>query len=190
MVYNCRLFQVGKSAPAARLSLQTNYWGASVNDGHLYLQDVEQFPSMSPSTESWMVSIESDVLKDLELELRSKDTPVEVGWNSAGDLMVDGIPYKVTDLHEHLLDHHGVLELMELSNLGRGRPFAAMADRFRKFSLIKTPGEYPMDFKLVWHAGLQREMMLFAAGPTVRGALAVLDRKFLEEEVDSKKYLW
>lgn len=188
MAYNCRLYQVGKNSTPSRLTLQTDLWGMSINDGHLYLQDTEVFHGMSPTTESWLISISAEVLKELELELRSKEGNVEVGRNGANDLMVDGVAYEVEDFHGDL-DCHDVLGKANWSNL-RDRPFAVMGDRFRKFSLIKTPGEFPMDFVQVWHSLLEREMLVFRAGPTVRGALAVLDREFLKEDVASKEYLW
>lgn len=187
MTYNCRLYQIGKNSASATMKIETSSFGMSINDGHLYLQDVESFGELW-TTQSWTCTLGADSLKDLELELRNKEGDLEVDRDGEGNLLVDGIPYTVSDFYGDL-DAVGVLDGMSWGAL-RDRPFAVMADRFRKFSLIKTPGEYPMDFKLVWHNKLERELLAFQAGPTVRGALAMLDRKFLREDVAAKDYLW
>lgn len=187
IVYNCRLYQVGKNSSPATLSVSTSTLSGSVNDGHIYLEDTEKLPELWSLTD-WMVTIQSEPLKELELELRSKEGDIEISRNASKDLVVDGVPYPVEE-HYGALDEHQVLNSSLWGRLN-DRPFAAMGDRFRKFSLIKTPGEFPMDFVQVWHSLLEREMLVFRAGPTVRGALAVLDREFLKEDVASKEYLW
>lgn len=56
--------------------------------------------------------------------------------------------------------------------------FALHPDRLRKLSLIK-PGDFPLDFRAyqLGHA----DMLAFRCGPTVRGAIALLDRPTLED---------
>lgn len=69
--------------------------------------------------------------------------------------------------------------------------FALNPDRLRKFSLLK-PGDYPIDIKTGYDRVLERDLVAFKAGPTLRGVLAPLDRKLLTEKYgeDAGSVMW
>ena len=191
MIYNAKLLQVGKDAPPVEFLFEGDRRGGrgsirtSVSDGHMYLEDRTDC-SLVESPGRFSVSAAD--IKQLELALRTTE-------DEYLDIYFDGPQFYVEDLgfEAHVpipvLPKHHALNEWNWATPTIIEPFAIMGDRFRKLSLIK-PGDFPVDFKLVYHSGYKSDILVFKAGPTVQGALSLLDRKILENEVDSDAFLW
>lgn len=192
VVYNLRLFQVGKLARPAILEFGDDLRG-SIQDGHTYL--VDRAPTASENDDSVSLGVPPEELKALELWLRDRTGDLRI-HHRVVDLIIsdeDGREIVVTVYHGVFDEMKDILDLEQTGPCDHtvgyfAAPFAVNPDRSRKLSLVK-PGDYPVDSILVSHDDYG-DILLMKIGPTVRVALSTLDRKILAEAVDSDQYLW
>lgn len=191
IIYNARLFQVGKHAKPTILEFTVNDTDhtltGTVDDNYTYIREWANCSVTRPIT----LNISATSAKHLELNLRDvSEDYVDLEWTLDGGLSIMNQDWEHFEAFE---DHDGdkmadVFEWDQWSDGFAGAPFALNADRFRKLSLIK-PGDYPIDLKRIVHARYG-DMILFKAGPKLRGALTTLDRKILCDKVGSRDFMW
>lgn len=188
LFYNTKLFQVGKDTEAATLSVVADKMLISISDRHTYLTDRATLSySDTTSKECFAIYLPSDAVKDIELNSRT--------WQEE-TTYIDLTPYPLKfEIFETqypvLMATPTLLDQMldnQLFIRGGDHPLAINPDRFRKLSLIK-PGDYPIDMQHGLHEKFG-EIIRFKAGPTVRGAMATLDREVLAKKAGSADFLW
>lgn len=183
LIYNCKQFQVGKGAKAVHLSFGPASLRASIDDDHTYVSDVcpmkRTLEGKSPD-----FGLSPEVTKVLELDLRSADGDLEISWSPEDGLVVDGAAFSVVASEDVLVDMFDE----EAHDVLFGLTFELKDGSLRKLDLIKG-GDYPVSLMPVKH-NKYGDLLLFKKGPTVRGGVAILDRKILTEGVADTSFLW
>jgi len=182
LLYNAILFSDKKSAVDGDILfvLTGNSLAVYATDDHVAITDVCVVEG-GPGAAEFLVPLET--AKELEKGLRGctdlADPPAGRSWRDERDFW-----YTVIDLvHGRQFSDFSYDEVT----------FAVNPDRMRKFSLIKTPGrtDYPLDFKFGWNDTLEREVLPFKIGPSVRGVLAPVLRGIIREKFkDEKDVMW
>lgn len=162
LVVNARIFQNVKSL-GAEFHANQQYLAMFSSDPTTMITDTAQLEGEWDKPSKWFWSPEK--LKEFDLSLRDwvDETIVNLDYHPGhqGDFQ--------RDTYLNLLDprfyHSG------------GGEFVVWGDRLRKLNLIKPAGEYPIGFTKVLHTGLNRDMLTFRVGPTVRGIVTIVEKE-------------
>jgi len=162
LIYNGRLV----TAPVT-LDFKLGFVEMSVWDGHEYLTDWAPCHHDDPGRFSVVDS------RALELELRGLDDAVvyhisEVPTSPSNALAEPGEDMSMLFDPDYLNPWNGTV--------------AMHPKRLRKMPLVK-PGDYPLDCRMWYHKGIQRQVMIYKIGPSVKGAIVALDRSLLDKTV-------
>lgn len=191
MLYNVRLFQVGKLAPSlwVKIDPQSKTVVFSINDDHTFLRDSESTVRALITDPALCFSISAEQTKHLEFYLRDYEQETVV-------LLFDPYKYKllvggyyqvpIARVEDKYYESQTLFEGNDLTDICK---IAISPNRFRKLALIK-PGDYPIDLKAIWNRKLDTPLLCFKAGPTVEGVLSLLDRDFLLAKPGSEHFLW
>lgn len=185
ILYNTKLFQTGKIKNPALMTLGTATVTIEVDDRLTYIRDEAETEPSSVNHQRFELTAEQ--VKEMELYLRDlKDTDPVTLVHTLTDrtFSVDGTAYEIKQTGEH-------------SFVGMWNPtkwdapeydtFEIWGDRWRKMSLIQ-PQDYPQSFRAVKHE-TYGDILLFKIGPTLRGAMSLVDHKELRSRVDASEIL-
>lgn len=180
MAYNVQLYSQKKSPPRGH-TLWTTGPGllrATGYDDYFALVDTLETEELkSPS----LYLMDPGALSALEEALRgSKGAFVEFDDLPLQETTLDSPITEVLTQADQLCFPEGFLTPSSL------REFALAPNRLRRLSLIK-PGTYPIDCRTYSDSG--RSFIAFKCGPTVRGAMACMDREKLLDMYEGDE-LW
>lgn len=181
---NAKLFQVGKEAQPALFKFSGGKIVMSITDGHTYIEDKDV---MEDEGADFTLSVPPGTVKVLELALRDVTADTAVLGYSDGAAWLNGAG--VGDCLAVDAVENNILDMSKFRDSEPPVVFELWGDKLARLRLIK-PGDYPLSFIMGFHQELKRDLLLFKAGPTVEGALSLVDRDFLTEGVDSERYLW
>lgn len=191
LAYNAKIFQVGDSPPPMKLFFdEDDVVIMSVYDRLTYLEDSSEYES---GDFQQYIQFGSAETKKLELALRDLIRDDEELTLTLGEfnMKVEIMGVLVGD-YEYSFPEMDKTEINSLVEPEFYTPspgaVALNPDRFRKLSLVQ-PGDYPVDFHVVEHAKFGN-IVAFKKGPTVVGALSVIDRTILREQPGSEEFLW
>lgn len=187
MAYNVHLYTQKKSSVKGMTLWQVGpgLLRATGYDDYFALSDMLAVDELKSPAQYLMTP---DGLTALEEALRGAKTGSESADQSFIEL--DDLPLDEIDPDSVILDTlrqadqlcvpEGYLQPASVSE------FALAPNRLRRLSLIK-PGTYPIDCRTFTDSG--RDFIGFRAGPTVRGAMACMDRAKLLEMYEGEE-LW
>lgn len=164
LVVNARIFQNVKSL-GAEFHANQQYLAMFSSDPTTMITDTAQLEGEWDKPSKWFWSPAR--LKELDTNLREWADD-ELVWLDKDIEDADQGDFQ-RDTYLNLLDprfyHSG------------GGEFVVWGDRLRKLNLIKPAGEYPIGFTKVLHTGLNRDMLTFRVGPTVRGIVTIVEKE-------------
>lgn len=196
MVYNILKFQSVLSAPPAFIHVTDYGVGMEWADNHSLIRDTEFGVVLDVEPFELMLSATS--VREVEKWLRDQedDTPMELrrvekmdggifleinkewydsGWTQSAQ--------DVTEQNSEIMDD------TKTTTGAQDGPFAVDQGMWRKLALLKPGDDYPVDFLRVEHEKFG-ELIYFKHGPTVEGALTILDREVLHNKAGSGDFLW
>lgn len=184
---NVKLLLSAGGAPHVEFLITQDKLKISASDGHMYIQTTTE-PNYSAAESNYRFGISPESAKDMErivvatedefIDLQFDGPQVYVGRYSWESFVT------APEFPPYILMNH---KLWEWS---ANRPFNFMQDRIRKLSLIKPRGKYPLSLKLVYHSGIEQDILLFKVGPRCQGALSLLDRELLDSTLDDENSTW
>lgn len=188
LLYNAILFTDKKSATGGVAAFRFNEHGLGVmaTDDHVAILDVAYVPRPAGAMVDIFLSL--DRMKILEKEYRDLTAEVEFDPESVSFM---GSPVDDTDLWLRVGKMLSLDDFQSTACEDMDAKFALNPDRLRKFSLLK-PGDYPIDMHYGYDNAIERDLVAFKAGPTLRGILAPLDRELLAEKFgkDAGSVMW
>lgn len=187
LLYNMKLFQVGKLANPVTLRFTDDRLEASVDDGHVYVTD--WCPSHHSSNgDYWLSPL---AVKRFELSLRSvQDTWLSLVYNGHWMQILTSRSTIEQSTEAGTGDMDDRRDLIDPAQwLVYDDPgYEVKPGTFRKLDLLK-PGDYPASYAPKTHLKYG-PVLMFKSGPTVKGSVALLDRDILHEKVDSDQWMW
>lgn len=190
LLYNGCLFTDKKSATGgvAAFVLGGTRLAVMATDDHVAITD---YITVEPQETElvFFLSLESMKRQEKDLRDRAGDLEIDVDTVSTRLGTATGCYVPFADPGDPGL-WNMVGQMLSLSDFGgvagdvaesEGVLFALNPDRLRKFSLLK-PGDFPVDMRYGYDIAIERDVVAFRAGPTLRGVLAPLDRELLREK--------
>lgn len=185
ILYNTKLFQTGKIKNPALMTLGTATVTIEVDDRLTYIKDEALTDPSSVNNQRFEVTPEQ--VKEMELylrDLKDDDTVSIVYTLTDRTISLDGTVYEIKQAGQHAFI--GMWNPMKW-DAPEYDTFEVWGDRWRKMSLIQ-PQDYPQSYRAVKHEDYG-DILLFKIGPTLRGAMSLVDHKELRSRVDASEIL-
>lgn len=177
LLYNASLFAKQKSVFGDVIRIGLNYEDLTVtaSDDHIILldktNDVTYTGNRATATYYFDKKTVKGMLAALGEEKYPEDVMVPKFFADGGWTETKTVNYELFTLIEDMKKEHGYVGSSHVL-------WALNRDRLRLLGMLKTPGDtvYPIDFNETRSGTLERDVIQFKVGPTIRGFVAPLLR--------------
>lgn len=180
LLYNAHLFQRPKvmAGDAVRIQLTQEELALTVTDDHVILLEKTDDIEFSGTKRNYTFWFNKKAVKEMLTVLADEGYPE---W-------VETVSF-FQDFDQSTDSNSDIFKLIDLMRKEHGYVgkehtlWALNRDRLRLLGLLKTPGPtvYPIDFNSTYSATLERQVVQFKVGPTIRGFVAPLLRGGLKD---------